>query len=227
MPIASAANRPVAAVGLAFCSYQGIRSPRHQAIEPAGDGSGSSAPGETPISAWPRAWLKATSCEPDPPGRCRRLDRLPLTRAHPPVRRGQGGRRHLLAGVPSSSCSPKSTRSWALIPGVPTPMRWFSNIPPVPIRAFRPDAAGDSRRVLAESPQETPSKPASSRPRPCGRPFAPLRRSKPSLSRTCLRHQARPARDVQASRTMLRGCGLLAALAEPKFEAPLIAWLFM
>ena len=101
------ADRPAAALGPALCPFQGLCPPRHQALEPAGDGAGPSAP-LVKLSDFGLAKSLVDTqrlCEPDPSGGRRRVDRLPLARAHPPVRRGQRARRHLLRGdVPCFTC---------------------------------------------------------------------------------------------------------------------------
>ena len=98
LPIASARpDRPSPAVGARLRSFQGIRAPRRQAVEPAGDGPGPPAPGQADRFRTGQELRRDRGLQqPDPPGRHRRIDRLHLARSHPRVQRYPRARRHLL-----------------------------------------------------------------------------------------------------------------------------------
>ena len=92
------------------------------------------------------------------PGRRRRFDRLHLTGSHSPVQRRPRARRHLLR--PPRRCFYLLTNRYPYLgfdPREPTaPTRSSLQNPPVPLRAFRPDAPEGVERALLKALQKQP-----------------------------------------------------------------------
>ena len=150
-------DRPATALGARLRPLEGLRPPRRQAVEPAGMG---------PIHR-PRVKLSDFGLaksfrendglhRPDPPGRHRRLDRLHLARPHPRLPRGPEPADIYSAGATLYYLLTNQLPLPRLRPRKPGSYEMILEHPPVPLRAFRPDAPEGLERILRKALQKQP-----------------------------------------------------------------------